>query len=340
MSQLQLSFIPEVISEEKSKIFTKRTLFKPFEYDVTPFKDAIRHSYWVHTEFNLTSDIQDFSTLLSNSSRNAIKNALLAISQIEISVKKFWTRLGDKIEKPEFDQIGVTFGESEVRHADAYSFLLKQLGLDEEFDKLKDIPEIEGRVKYLSKYLKQTPQSNDQNYAMSLSLFSIFIENVSLFAQFYIIKSFNKKTNTLKGVDNIVQATQKEELIHAQFGMWLINKIKEENPSWFNGEFYEKLYRAARKTLAAEEKIIDWIFEQGELEFLPKIWVKEMIKDRLNESLRQIGGLDIFDIDPEISAKYQWFKDEIYADTNVDFFYKKSTNYSKNVQSYNEEDLF
>ena len=113
-------------------IFDKRTEFKPFEYDVVEFKEAIRHSYWVHTEWNFTSDIHDFARL-SDKERTAIKNALLAISQIEVSVKKFWTKLGDRFPKAEFDQIGVTFGESEARHADAYSHLLEVLNLNGDF---------------------------------------------------------------------------------------------------------------------------------------------------------------------------------------------------------------
>lgn len=192
-------------------IFDKRTAFKPFEYDISQYKDAINHSYWLVSEWNFISDIHDFSVNLSESEKNAIKNALLAISQIEISVKKFWTNLGDRFPKAEFEQVGVTFGESEVRHADAYSHLLQVLGLNDDFNQLLENPVIQGRVDYLTKYLSGAAENSNEKYTLTLTLFSIFIENVSLFSQFLIIKSFNKYRNILKDIDNVVQATQKEE---------------------------------------------------------------------------------------------------------------------------------
>lgn len=321
-------------------IFEKRTAFKPFEYpDILQFKDAIRHSYWIHSEWNFTSDIHDFKKL-NHVEQNAIKNALLAISQIEVSVKKFWTLLGERFPKSEFDQVGVTFGESEVRHADAYSHLLEVLGLNSDFDMLLENPVIQGRVDYLTKYLKGASDNSNQNYTLTLTLFSIFVENVSLFSQFLVIKSFNKYKNILKDIDNVVQATQKEEQIHATFGVELLKIIHKEYPEWFNDEFYEKLQRACKKAFDAECKIIDWIFEAGELPFLSKDVVVEFIKCRFNESLEMIGTEKIFEVDQEKIKELQWFNDEIYADVNSDFFYKKPVTYSKKMQAFQAEDLF
>ena len=93
-------------------IFDKRVAFKPFEYpEVLEYKNAINHSYWLVSEWNFLGDVQDFSVKLNDTERSVLKNAMLAISQIEISVKKFWTKLGDRFPKAEFEQVGVTFGE-------------------------------------------------------------------------------------------------------------------------------------------------------------------------------------------------------------------------------------
>jgi ribonucleoside-diphosphate reductase beta chain len=81
-------------------------------------------------------------------------------------------------------------------------------------------PVIQGRVDYLTKYLKGAADNSNENYTLTLTLFSIFIENVSLFSQFVVIKSFNKYMNVLKDIDNVVQATQKEEVIHALLGLY------------------------------------------------------------------------------------------------------------------------
>jgi ribonucleoside-diphosphate reductase beta chain len=322
-------------------VFDRRVAFKPFEYpDIIGFKDAINHSYWLVSEWNFTSDVQDFHVRLDDVERSAIKNTLLAISQIEVAVKKFWTKLGDRFPKAEFEQVGVTFGESEVRHADAYSHLLQVLGLNDDFTMLLQNPVIQGRVEYLTKYLRGAAENSNENYTLTLALFSLFIENVSLFSQFAIIKSFNKYRNLLKDVDNVVQATQKEELIHAMLGARIIRHIKNEFPEWFNEDFYAKLARACKKAYDAEALIIDWIFEKGELPFLSKDVLKELIKHRFNESLEMIGGTKVFDVDPAKLAELQWFIDELHAEVSTDFFHKKSVTYSKKTKSITAGDLF
>jgi ribonucleoside-diphosphate reductase beta chain len=323
-------------------IFTKRTAYKPYEYpEVLKFRDAINQAYWLVTEYNFLSSIDDFHTNMTPSQRNVIKNALLAISQIEISVKRFWKQLGDRFPKSEFEEVGVTFAESEVRHANAYSHLLEILGLNDNFTRLLEEPVIQGRVDYLSKYLAGAADNSNEKYALTLALFSLFIENVSLFSQFLIIKSFNKQLNMLKGVDNVVQATQKEETIHALLGVKIIEYIHLEFPDWFNDHFYAKLLRASKKAYEAEEKIIDWIFEEGELSFLPKDVVKEFIKQRFNESLAMVGCTELpFQVDPEKLKSIKWFDEEIHAEVNGDFFNKRPVTYSKKTQSITAGDLF
>lgn len=640
-------------------IFDKRVAFKPFEYpEVCEYRDAINHSYWLVSEWNFTSDIQDFHVNLDDKQRSAIKNALLAISQIEISVKRFWTKLGERFPKAEIEQVGVTFGESEVRHASAYSHLLEVLGFNDEFEQLLQVPVIQNRVDYLTKYLRGAADDSHQNYTLALTLFSIFIENVSLFGQFAIIKAFNKHHNLLKDVDNVVQATLKEECyvegtevltpggwvdfrdinigddvvqynhgtlefvkvlhktckryegdvyhfqtdatgcmvtpghemiyynpagelkmkqakdfrphsktrvprggrlnnegideitwddrlriaiqadgttrywvntagetllrgkcggythafgltkqrkkdrlewilknggwdykteidgretryeirynqdhdykefdwvhlknksqtwcsnfieecvqwdgyqtevehtqgycstnkraidkiqtiaifagylttiqrridtrkesykdtyklslmlknplptshalkksqvnysgnvycvtvpssaivtrynnsvmfagncVHALFGAHLIDIIKRENPEWFDEEFYEKLYRASKKAYEAESAIVDWIYENGELDCLPANTLKEFLKSRFNDSLQMIGGEPVFEVDEKSIADMEWFNVEIYAQVDTDFFHKRPVSYSKKVQAFTAEDLF
>jgi ribonucleoside-diphosphate reductase beta chain len=89
-------------SKNKPNIFKKRVALKPYEYpELVEYVDAIRHSYWVHTEFNFTSDVQDFKVHLDEKEQSAVQRAMLAISQIEIAVKNFWGDIYKKMPKPE-----------------------------------------------------------------------------------------------------------------------------------------------------------------------------------------------------------------------------------------------
>jgi ribonucleoside-diphosphate reductase beta chain len=328
-------------SKHQPNIFTKRVNLKPYEYpDLLEYVDAIRHSYWVHTEFNFTSDIQDFKVHLNESERTAVQRAMLAISQIEIAVKTFWGDVYKRLPKPEIGSVGATFAESEVRHADAYSNLIQVLGLNKEFENLLEVPAIRRRIKYLEKSISNSKSMDNQDYFESVVLFSMFIENVSLFSQFLVIMAFNKHKNMLKGMSNAVEATSKEENIHAEFGFDLVNIIKKENPSWWTKDLIEDLVDATLDAYESEKEVVDWIFEMGDLDFLTKEQTLEFIKHRFNISLNAIGIENVFEINQKLLETVEWFEDEILTTKHTDFFNKRSINYSKKQKSITLNDLF
>ncbi len=331
----------ERTKERRRDIFKKRVYLKPYEYpELYEYVSAIRHSYWIHTEFNFVGDVQDFKVNVSEQERNVIKNAMLAIAQIEVAVKTFWGDIYKKIPKPEVGAVGATFAESEVRHTDAYAHLLEILGLNEVFYTIGEIPALMKRVHYLEKSLTNARSEDNQEYSQSILLFSLFIEHVSLFSQFLIIMSFNKYKNLFKGISNAVEATSKEEQIHGLFGIDIINVIKEEHPEWFDEAFQEEVIRICEEAFESEKQVVDWIFEKGELEFLPKNVVVEFIKQRFNNSLQSIGIRKIFETDEQLLKESDWFYDEVIATKHGDFFNKKSINYNKKSKSITSDDLF
>jgi ribonucleoside-diphosphate reductase beta chain len=320
-------------------IFKKRINLKPYEYpELLEYIDAVRHSYWVHTEFNYSSDIQDLKVNLSGDEAEIVKRAMLAIAQIEVSVKTFWGSLYQWFPKPEFQAVGATFAESEVRHADAYSNLLELVGLNDEFEKLLQHPAILRRIQYFDKMDKKIKE--DKDFFHKIILFSMFVENVSLFSQFLIMMSFNKYKNALKGISNAVEATSKEEDIHARFGFDLVNLIKAEHPDWWSRDVQAKIYESCQEAHDAEMGIIDWIYGGAELDFLPKEVVQEFVKDRFNQSLTAIGLEAMFGTDKALLKDTAWFVEETLSTKNIDFFVKRSVSYSKKTKAFTEDDLF
>lgn len=324
-----------------TNIFEPRINIKPYEYpQLYDYIPAIRNSYWVHTEYNYTSDIHDLKVGLTEEEKTVLVNSVLAISQIENQVKEFWGNVGKKLPKPEIKKVGATFAESEVRHEDAYSHILDITNLNGKFEEVINVPAIKGRIKYLNKILKISKSKKPLDIFKSIILFSMFIENVSLFSQFLIIMSFNKERNLLKGISNAVEATSKEENLHAQFGFDLVNIIKEENPEWWNEELQQELINFTNKAFKAEKGIIEWIFSEGDLDFINKETCIEFIKERFNNSLSSIGLDHSFDVNDEILAKTEWFTDEVDMTKRPDFFNKRSINYNKKSKAITSDELF
>ena len=322
-------------------IFDYRRNYKPFEYpEVLEFTDAINKSFWVHSEVDFTADTQDFLSHLSEVEKNSIKNALLAIAQIEVSVKTFWGNLYNHLPKPEFNGLGSTFAECEFRHSEAYSRLLDVLGYNDEFENLISIPIIKERVDYLQNALSQANSDDKKEYANTLILFSILIENVSLFSQFAIILSFTRFKGYMKNVSNIIAWTSIDEQLHANAGMYIINKIKEENPEFFDTESINKIRFMVTESIDIESRLLDWIFEQGELEFINKNDLLNFMKYRTDESLVKIGIKPVFNIPYEAYEPMAWFEKEVFSNSMDDFFAKRPVDYTKHDKSITASDLF
>jgi ribonucleoside-diphosphate reductase beta chain len=322
-------------------IFDKRLQYKPFEYpEVLQFTDAINKSFWVHSEVDFTADTQDFHSHLNPAERTAVKNSLLAIAQIEVAVKSFWGNLYNHLPKPEMNGLGSTFAECEFRHSEAYSRLVEVLGYNNQFEKLVDVPVIRQRIEYLSDALSSAKSTDKKEYTISLILFSILIENVSLFSQFAIILSFTRFKGLMKNVSNIIAWTSVDEQIHANAGIYLINKIREEDPEIFNEETIARVTKLVKESIEVESRILDWIFSEGEIDTVSKENLVKFMKYRADDSLKKINLPVQFNISTEDNNPMLWFEEEVFANSLDDFFAKRPVDYTKHDKSISALDLF
>lgn len=323
-------------------IFDKKQNPRPYDYpEALEFTKAIRNNIWFVDEFEgaIKADVNDYTYELDNTEREVFKRTILAISQIEISVKRFWTNLFNLFPRVEFDILGTTHGFSEISHFESYSLIIEELGLTDEFENIKSIPCIQGRVDYLEKYLKFDIEDK-ASIVKTVILFSEFIEEASLFSQFYIAKSILKKTKRMKTIDNIIKITATEEDIHFQTGAWIINKIRQELPELFNEELKQEVLKAMLKAFNAEVSIINWIFEKGTPSFITKEEVVEYLKYRFNRGLSAIGYSKHFEVnEASIKEGIEWFEAEQIVDVRNDFFDTQSDNYTLGTQSFSVDSI-
>lgn len=322
-------------------IFDEQISRKPDNYPWTQdFIEAMHNGFWTHREFNFSSDVQDFRVNLTEQQKQIIIRALSTIGQLEISVKKFWAKLGDNLPHPSLNDLGYTMAHVEVIHGDAYERLLEVLGIDDNFEKILELDIIKGRVNYLRKHLHKFHQDNKKQFIYSLILFTLFVENIALFSQFYTISYFGRFLNLLKDTNKQVEYTSREENLHAMIGIKIINTIKQEYPELFDKELEDKIIHESKEAVRYECEIIDWIVNGYAEENLNSDLLKEFIKNRLNESLDQIGYEPVFDIDQKLLSKTLWFDEQILGNNMTDFFHSRPVEYSKKALSFDIEALF
>jgi ribonucleoside-diphosphate reductase beta chain len=144
----------------------------------------------------------------------------------------------------------------------------------------------------------------------------------------------------LKYTNKQVEYTSREENLHAMIGIKVINTIKEEYPELFDDELEQKIYHEANDAIKYECQIIEWIVNGYGHEQLNSDLLKEFIKNRMNESLIQIGYSPIFDVDRDTISKTTWFDEQVLGNNMTDFFHSRPVEYAKHSQSFDADDLF
>jgi len=328
-------------TQNKHSIFEEQISRKPNHYPWTEqFIEAMHNGFWTDKEFSFSSDVHQFKTQLTDQEREIIVRTLSAVGQIEVAVKTFWAKLGENLPHPSLQDLGYVMANVEVIHNNAYERLLSVLELEDIFEENLKLEWIQGRVKYLKKYTHRFYKDSKKQYLYALILFTLFVENVSLFSQFYVINWFSTFKNVLKDTDQQVKYTRNEENIHALVGIKIINTIREEHPELFDAELEEKIHAEAHEAWKAEAKIIDWMVNGIDEKGLSASILKEFIKSRINESMAQIGFKAPFEINSDLLQDTLWFDEQLHGNNMTDFFHSRPVEYSKKNQSFGEDDLF
>ncbi len=320
-------------------LFDERIPYKPFEYPEYYTEGWLKQAqaFWLHTEIPMSGDVKDWNEKLTDSEKNLVGNILLGFAQTECAVSDYWTqKVVSWFPKHEIRQMAMMFGSQETIHAVAYSYLNETLGLENFEAFLQDEATME-RFDNLVSY-----EGTDKiGIAKSLAIFSAFAEGVSLYSAFAVLYSFQLR-NLLKGIGQQMKWSVRDESLHSKMGCQLFRHMCQENPKLLE-DCKKDVIDAAEAMLKAEEKYIDKMFEQGDIENLKANDLKQFIRKRLNEKINELGYADIgehFEYDAKGANKLDWFYHLTGGHTHTDFFAVRPTDYSKANEGEDFEDIW
>jgi ribonucleoside-diphosphate reductase beta chain len=300
-----------------------------------------QQAHWLHTEVPMMSDINDWKQNLTETEKNIIGSILKGFAQTETVVNDYWSGLVTKwFRKPEIIKMAVTFGSFETIHAEAYSLLNEELGLDDFSEFLEDEATM-AKIQALMDVRDSFDGEIDwHERAKSLAIFSAFTEGVNLFSSFAILLSF-KLRNLLKGVGQIVEWSIRDESLHSEAGCWLFRQLLIEKPELNTPELKEAVRQAALLSLKLELDFIDKVYNMGDLDGCSKYDLVSFIKYRVNTKMQDLGYEPVVNgIDDASIKRMKWFDSLSAGKQHTDFFANRVTNYSKGVQNWDANDLF
>ncbi len=320
-------------------LFTERIAYKPFEYPEYYTEGWLKQAqaFWLHTEIPMQGDVKDWKEKLTAAEKNLVGNILLGFAQTECAVSDYWTQKVVKwFPKHEIQQMAMMFGSQETIHAVAYSYLNETLGL-ENFEAFLQDEATMNRFNNLISY----DGNNHTGIGRSLAIFSAFAEGVSLYSAFAVLYSFQLR-NLLKGIGQQMKWSVRDESLHSKMGCQLFRHMCAEVPELQN-KCYKDVIEAADAMLGAEEKYIDKMFEQGDIENLKAYDLKQFIRKRLNEKIVELGysnGRKHFKYDEIAAANLDWFYHLTGGHTHTDFFAIRPTDYSKANEGEDFQDIW
>ena len=97
---------------------------------------------------------------------------------------------------------------------------------------------------------------------------------------------------------------------------------------------------AAMTMVELEEKYIEKMFEMGDLENLTQYDLKQFIRKRTNEKLKELGYKEIFKYDDKAAKNLDWFYHLTGGHTHTDFFAIRPTDYSKANEGEDFENIW
>jgi ribonucleoside-diphosphate reductase beta chain len=316
-----------------SKLTEPRHFYKPFEYQQAfDFYKNQHRVHWLADEIPLASDLNDWRLNLNESEKNLIGNILKSFAQTEVHVNDYWSsKISQWFPKPEIVAMAGSFGAFEAIHAEAYARLNDELGLDN----FQAFMEDEASRNKIERLL-ETPSETLEEKALALAIFSAFTEGVNLFSSFAILMSFQLR-NLLKGTGNIVEWSVRDESLHSQAGCWLFRTLMQESPELDTAEMRNNVIEACNLSVKLEFDFIDKAFEMGEIEGLNKEQLKNFIKARANDKMKELGYNPVYnDIDPALLKQMEWFGHLTSGKTHQDFFANRVTDYSKSTGDWSD----
>lgn len=291
--------------------------------------------YWLPTEINIEKDTQDLRVNMTPAEQHGVITTLKLFTLYELLVgNEYWGgRIRKSFPRPDIEFMATTFGFVEIGiHARFYNRINEVLMLDtdEFYESYVEDETLAERIDFVNR------MADDEDLALAVGVFSM-LEGAVLYSSFAFLKHFQSQgKNKLKNVCSGINFSVRDENLHALAGAWLYNTLCEEEgyTSIRMEELKTKLNMAAETIYRHECRIIDMIFEQGEIEGINPLDLKTFVKSRINLCLTNLNIEPLYSIGENPIA--DWFYKGINSYQFGDFFYGVQNEYNRNAS---EEDF-
>lgn len=285
-------------------------------------------NHWMPQEINMSRDIalwKDPNGLTEDERRIVTRNLGFFVTADSLAANNIVLGTYRHITNPECRQYLLRQAFEEAIHTHAYQYIVESLGLDEGeiFNAYHEVSSIRSKDEFLIPFIDTltdpsfqtgTPE-NDQKLLKSLIVFSCLMEGLFFYVGFAQILALGRQ-NKMTGAAEQYQYILRDESMHCNFGIDVVNQIKLENPHLWTAQFKEELKALFLKAVELEYQYAEDTMPRGVLGLNAPMF-KGYLRYIANRRAQQIG------LDPMFANEenpFPWMSEMIDLKKERNFF--------------------
>ena len=292
-------------------------------------------NHWMPQEINMNRDIalwKDPKGLTEDERRIIKRNLGFFVTADSLAANNIVLGTYRHITAPECRQYLLRQAFEEAIHTHAYQYIVESLGLEESeiFNAYNEVSSIRAKDQFLIPFIetltdphfKTGTEENDQKLLKSLIVFSCMMEGLFFYVGFTQILAMGRQ-NKMTGAAEQYQYILRDESMHCNFGIDLVNQLKMENPHLWTPVFREEIRALFKEAVELEYRYAEDTMPRGVLGLNAPMF-KGYLRYIANRRCQQIG-LDV--MYPGASNPFPWMSELIDLKKEKNFFETRVTEY-------------
>ena len=285
-------------------------------------------NHWMPQEINMSRDIatwKDPDGLTEDERRIIKRNLGFFVTADSLAANNIVLGTYRHISAPECRQYLLRQAFEEAIHTHAYQYIVETLGLDEGevFNAYHEIGSIRAKDEFLIPFIDTltdpafktgTPEA-DQQLLKSLIVFACIMEGLFFYVGFAQILAMGRQ-NKMTGAAEQYQYILRDESMHCNFGIDLINQIKMENPHLWTSAFREEIQDYMKTAVELEYRYAEDTMPRGVLGLNAPMF-KEYLRYIANRRCQQIGVDQLY---PGANNPFPWMSEMTDLKKERNFF--------------------
>ncbi len=291
-------------------------------------------NHWLPTEISMQLDIEQWKSanVLTDEEREAFQTVLGFFTTADsIAANNIVMAIYKHVTSPEVRLYLLRQGFEEAVHTHAYQYIVESLGLDESkiFNMYRQVESIYDKASFILTFnegifnpnFKTGTFEDDQKFVENLVVACLIMEGIFFYSAFAVMFGFQRQKKMVGSAEQI-QYIMRDESVHLNFGISLINGIKQEQPELWTPEFQQHVINLIKEATELEYTFAQTVFPKG-IFGMNAEGFKQYIEHIADRRLQAIG----LPAQYGVANPFPWMSEAVDLNKEKNFFETRVTEY-------------